>query len=1036
MNLHIAKSKISQKFSTATEVRTGVFRATREQGSRVLASYVFDLNNQLPTTVGMLSSYLDSVIGQIYFDINSNPDLRWNCYLYFVVKRGDPTDKDFLSTKRAIEADKNYARKFVIFDDEIDRILDELDSVVQINDSVASTDVVQAWSDALCARGLEDVLDENRPVADVVRLISSGTGRNSIRTKKSSGIDVTQQLTASHLASIDLSKYRQYPLRKQFESLGRANLLFGSNGAGKTSLLESIEFLFCGANRRSTTDTHHKVSGILKSGETVETDGKQPLSDFKTRQRIWYGSDDSSRLNTLPNQFARFNFMNTDSAAELSIRRPDAKSGLSSHSESIANLLSGYEASLIWKRIQVINKAISDEYSAKWSERTLVESESQSKKQLLSTLDVAPSQADAKFSIFLKDLQRIVWRELPSNKLAVSTQLEDTLTELASQLQIVRNITWLKVPITENVIRQQFLNLQPVLDGLKNISEEVKEKGKHRDSLLQRKESAENRKKALALFQPEAVTDLINHIQIARRTDAELSEYSTAFSALPSLPVPNSWEVDFAGKNVHVAYHEVNLALDTLRTEASELKVQLHTATSTHSHLQKVMSELQAWARKAIECRSDSDCPVCGTEFEQNELLRRIESRTVANATEELSRINQRIDEVNIQLERGDTHRNWLEQLKRFTEVTQKFSEAEAIIDAVASCEKLEFKKKKLLELKRTSQKVIEGYEKTGLTLHEVEKVCLALDSESTNLSSSLNIVEARNKVEEYLKNLHSKLKAIESIYSEKSAEVTNYLSNLSINSDQPLSSSIETIESRMRLLQGVLSVCENLRVYIDLPETKNLRDLTSSIESAVFGSKAVRSAVKEDESSESQINGLKNRIPKLNSQLKSLDETLRRLKEAKEILADIVENHSLEMASKAVVRATHNTANLIFGRIHSPMEYGITEDLNAPLRTLADKQPVQLNEVSTGQRAAYALSMFLAMNAQMKSGPQVILLDDPISHIDDLNALSFMDYLRNVVLKSNRQVFFATADEKIAGLFAHKFHFLGDNFKVIGLSR
>lgn len=66
----------------------------------------------------------------------------------------------------------------------------------------------------------------------------------------------------------------------------------------------------------------------------------------------------------------------------------------------------------------------------------------------------------------------------------------------------------------------------------------------------------------------------------------------------------------------------------------------------------------------------------------------------------------------------------------------------------------------------------------------------------------------------------------------------------------------------------------------------------------------------------------------------------------------------------------------------------------------------------------------------------KVILLDDPISLFDDPNALSFLDYLRNLVMKSDRQVFFATADEKIAGLFVHKFGFLGEEFQTIELAR
>jgi chromosome segregation protein len=65
------------------------------------------------------------------------------------------------------------------------------------------------------------------------------------------------------------------------------------------------------------------------------------------------------------------------------------------------------------------------------------------------------------------------------------------------------------------------------------------------------------------------------------------------------------------------------------------------------------------------------------------------------------------------------------------------------------------------------------------------------------------------------------------------------------------------------------------------------------------------------------------------------------------------------------------------------------------------------------------------------------MLIDDPIAHVDDLNALSFLDYLRDVVLQSRRQIFFATASDKLATLFERKFDFLGSSgFNRINLQR
>jgi DNA repair protein SbcC/Rad50 len=70
-----------------------------------------------------------------------------------------------------------------------------------------------------------------------------------------------------------------------------------------------------------------------------------------------------------------------------------------------------------------------------------------------------------------------------------------------------------------------------------------------------------------------------------------------------------------------------------------------------------------------------------------------------------------------------------------------------------------------------------------------------------------------------------------------------------------------------------------------------------------------------------------------------------------------------------------------------------------------------------------------------LKNGPNIIMFDDPISFVDDLNCLSFLDYLRLSIIK-DRQLFFATANAKLASLFEKKFSFLGDDFAQWPLSR
>jgi DNA repair protein SbcC/Rad50 len=95
------------------------------------------------------------------------------------------------------------------------------------------------------------------------------------------------------------------------------------------------------------------------------------------------------------------------------------------------------------------------------------------------------------------------------------------------------------------------------------------------------------------------------------------------------------------------------------------------------------------------------------------------------------------------------------------------------------------------------------------------------------------------------------------------------------------------------------------------------------------------------------------------------------------------------------------------------------------------------LTEISTGQRSALGLSMFLAQNMKLRFAPPVILIDDPIANVDDLNCLSFFDYLREIALTERRQIFFSTANDKLAAMFERKFDFLGfQGFKKITLHR
>lgn len=1034
MNLQAAREKLGRKLTNVSEVAAGVLRGIRRCNERDVAAYVFDLNNRLPDTVGELSSYLDEVMGPAYFDKDASPDLRWNNYLYFVVDNRTALNQVFQMTKRNVEADRSYARKFVIIEEDFDRILDELDSVAVVNKSTPATDVVQAWSDALSDVGMEDVLDGERPIADIIRSISSGTAKQSVRTLKTSGIESSQMLVASHIASINLSDFRPFPRRKSYDSFGRANLLFGSNGVGKTSLLEGLEFLYCGANRRSNASATTAVDGILVSGHPIKTSGQQPLSDFKTRQRLWYGGNDNSRQNKLPNQFARFNFLNTDASAELSLLKEGTKEG---NAESLAALLSGHETTLVWRRIQEVRKAVAEETRSKRSERAVAEKEKVVKAHELSMLEAAPVQSDAAYSIFIKDLKSIGWEEVPEGKDLVTEQLVGILSSLTSKLSVIEQLDWLVGPITESIIAQQVSLLQSACADLENELPAISEDERLRAVLTQQHRLAKSKIEALEAIPLTALAELKAFSTTLKQSNDELALNARVYAALPSDSPPEGWLASLGSKSLSKAYEEANSKFHDLSSQIDVLQKRLAVTTHTQSELQRAMAELQSWSQKVVEHRhSDSNCPVCGTAFRPGELIHRIRALSIAPSDAEILRLRQLIENLTVQKQQSAGEISWVGQIERFTRTLPDAGALLLVNDAQLAVSNTIERQKRLIEEKQTAQRGLDAYARGGLTLKVIEQLCRPIDGDELQGPTSLNVLEVLEGTRKYQQKLQNAIVELDARVLQRSESLTHRINKSDIQSSNNLKTAIQQLMARKRVAQQASDACAVAHHCMEFAPDADIRSLLTSLESSVLGAKKVQAAMQSDTNSATHLNTVREQLTQLTSRLSRIGEAIERLATAQRVLDDIIVNLSLDSASAAVVEATHKVADNIFGRIHAPAEYLVTADTDTPLRRRDNNLPVQLNQVSTGQRSAYALSMFLAMNAQVKTGPKVILLDDPISHIDDLNALSFLDYLRNLVIKSDRQVFFATADEKVAGLFVHKFGFLGEEFRTIELAR
>jgi hypothetical protein len=96
---------------------------------------------------------------------------------------------------------------------------------------------------------------------------------------------------------------------------------------------------------------------------------------------------------------------------------------------------------------------------------------------------------------------------------------------------------------------------------------------------------------------------------------------------------------------------------------------------------------------------------------------------------------------------------------------------------------------------------------------------------------------------------------------------------------------------------------------------------------------------------------------------------------------------------------------------------------------------------LSNAQLNVLALAMFMSLGARQQwSRLKTLLLDDPIQHLDDLDAVAFLDTLRAVALGrfgGRRQIVVSTCDRTIYRLMIQKFKLIagsGASFTAVSL--
>ncbi|MEI6654297.1 MAG: AAA family ATPase [Verrucomicrobiota bacterium] len=339
-------------FSEVEQVSESILRAVRKAGDLPFAVYYFDIAQHIPTSKEILLQYQDTVIGSRYFD--GQKSLQWNNYLYFITSKHSLYTEEFRKIKSWIERDRSYARKFIITELELEIVFRP--PIVAPADDVLPSSIRSVWMDILVRNGLEAAVLSDKDLTTRIRDIEP-TVRHwkkiSLAPKpKSSGDWI------SPIRSLELVNFRRFPTQKCF-NFGDVNLIYGPNGSGKTSLLEAIELLYCGMNKRNpdAPDSYELVATLANGSTKTETSDKHPRS-FRSRNLNWYGETEmiprgksNVRTKSLALSFAKFNFLNTDAGVSLA----DSTERME---EALTKLLVGPDTAGVWQSIVLLNNYV------------------------------------------------------------------------------------------------------------------------------------------------------------------------------------------------------------------------------------------------------------------------------------------------------------------------------------------------------------------------------------------------------------------------------------------------------------------------------------------------------------------------------------------------------------------------------------------------------------------------------------------------------------------------------------------------------
>ena len=1028
------------------------------------------------------NQFQQKLISQTFFKLRN--DLRWNLYLIFVFQ--DTAILDDVSIAD-IEKDENFARKYFFDESGAINFLKRSERIKYVEPDSESANPIQEWYSGLEKVSFSNALYKDFATEYVKKYIYEGVSFNFNENITTYNEKISQenddilinQTKFKYVKEIDISNFRPHCFNdgEKFRP-ACINLLFGNNGSGKSSILESIEYALTGKIKKKTEFKDYEgkqgleIRGITEYGDDISLSSNGTTAECKELDKLWYGTPIGRNACTLNENFNYFNCFNAESAYRFAL---DESKNDNDYEGMFTNLFfdnnftamqkrwQRYEQEFIEQKRKMESKCLEiKEYIANL-EKKLKENANVPIENLIFNLKDLPlrvryikddsnEKPEESYEKLLLCLQKI---EPIANKL----KLELEKRKIRTLLEVNERNKVLKVKVIELTIKQK-QDDEKKLEETQNIKKKEIELKNLKQSIIKNNGYIEELKNTLNDW--EKIKLVVNNFNKAEAYQELVNMYDEIEHAKKILQIiyaqyPNIKLMQVSDVNECLSETDLLKLNEELKNYNEKLRAidfEIQAAQKNIDKYNSMKLQLKDIAISMIDLNKDSinKCPVCGSVHDSHEILINKINTILTDSQSDKAFLEMQYKKKFLQ-EKIEGINTALSKYNKSKENRAKLLEIVKILNSMNVNISVDLNHCKLLlsvqeNLKNISNKILINQNlKSKIEIYKVdgfneENILKAKEFMKTNpYFIGLESLNGENKgFRQYITSLIQKQEKENAELEEKINLVYNDIAiinqKITVFSSNEIADSICNAEKEIGSLSKIISDYGSCKEFFDINDAIDLIDWYSVVKRTSLQLEMNLRFIRERES-------IKRQEEEINEKKRKRDELCLCHERCERVIVAFEKMPRLEDFVSVFLEKNIDSIDYFFKLIHTPREFSGIElesddrgnRKNLIAKRESDKKDIKIYQMSTGQRASLALAVLFSRHLSASSAPRFLLLDEPVANMDDMHLMNLLDILRDFALQGT-QIIFTTANPTVAGLFRRKFSFFGEKFIHFELTR